>query len=717
MAKVTTDIEIEGMHCAACVGRIERFLKKIGGVEDAAVNLATNRARVVHDPACAPADALIGAVQKAGYNASLVVAERPKPVPGEAPARQLVLAAALTAPLLAGEMAISAPTAWISWVFAFVAAVVVFVFGRSFFVGAANALIRGGSATMDTLIALGSSAAYFYSLAQLIWSAHPQAYFDTAATIVTLILMGRWLEGRARGRAAHAIRRLADLAPKTARIVLSDGLERDTPVAEVRPGDILRVRPGEKIAVDGVVTDGLSAVDESLLTGESIPVEKTGGDTVIGGTLNTSGTLLYRARAIGADTVLAHMARLVEDAQAGKAPVQRLADKISAVFVPVVLAVALASFLAWLSIGHAAVGVALARAIAVLVIACPCALGLATPAAIMVSTGRGAGMGILIRGGEALERAERLSMVVFDKTGTLTEGHPRVTDIVPVGNIDEDELARLAASAEIGSEHALGRAIVERAGAAQLAPARSFGSVAGAGVRAVVDERCVLVGAVSFLESEGIEVSAVARDAAERLESEGKTAVLVSVGSGAAGVIGVADTLRPDAAQAVSRLRRMGLSVAMLTGDSPRAAGAIAQQAGVQDYRAGVRPDQKAIAIRAWQREGCVAMVGDGVNDAPALAQADLGIAMGQAADVAREAADITLLRADLSGVAQAILLSQRTMKTIRLNLFWAFAFNCIGIPLAALGFLNPMVAALAMACSSVTVVSNSLRLRTARIV
>lgn len=717
MAQATTDLDIAGMHCAACVGRVERFLKKVDGVEEAAVNLATNRARVVHDSLIAPESALIGAIERAGYSATVAADSKSPPREPKAAPADFLCAAVLTAPILVLSMAIPQPPAWLDWLFAVVTALVVFLFGRQFFAGAFTALVHGGAATMDTLIALGSSAAYFYSLAELVWSPHAEAYFDTAATIVTLILMGRWLEARARGRAAHAIRRLAELAPKTARQVLPDGAERDVSVASLVPGDLVRARPGEKIAVDGVVTEGLSAIDESLVTGESMPVEKTAGDPVIGGTVNTSGALIYQATAIGTNTVLAQMARLVEDAQAHKAPVQRLADAISAVFVPAVLAIAALSFLGWVLIGHAGVGVALSRAVAVLVIACPCALGLATPTAIMVGTGRGAAMGILIRNGEALERAEGLKRVVFDKTGTLTEGKPRVTDIIALGNIAQDELLQLAASAERASEHPLGKAIVERAaGDRAPAPAREFASIAGGGVRAVVEDRSVLVGTASFLAEEGVAVSEVAREAVERMETDGKTAVLVSVGPDVAGAIGIADTLREGAAAALARLRSMGLSVAMLTGDSPLVAGAVARQAGLQEFCAGVRPDQKAQAVQDWQKTGRVAMVGDGVNDAPALAQADLGIAMGRATDVAMDAADITLLRAELGGVADAIQLSRRTMKTIRQNLFWAFAFNSVGIPLAALGLLNPMIAALAMAFSSVTVVSNSLRLRSARI-
>ena len=720
-------LDLQGMHCASCVARIERSLKKVAGVEEAAVNLATNRASVTYDPAQTSLAALIAAVEKAGYGATPVTETRPKEA--EAPGRDaallnLVGAAALTLPVLVLSMAgmgmagMGRP-AWAEWVFAALTTAVVFGFGRQFFAGAWNALRHGGAATMDTLVALGASAAYFSSLAELIWTPRPQVYFETAATIVTLILLGRWLEARAKRRATDTIQSLIALAPKTARRVAGDGSEQDVPVETLRPGDILRIRPGEKVAVDGVVTGGASAVDEALLTGESLPAEKTVGDTVIGGTLNKSGTLLYRASATGADTTLAHMVRLVEEAQGSKAPVQRLADAVSAVFVPAVLGIALITFLIWFFGLHAGVVGALAPAVAVLVIACPCALGLATPTAIMVGVGRGAALGILIKNGEALERAHTIGRVVFDKTGTLTEGKPALTDVVLHDGLDRRGLLRLAAAAERGSEHPLGRAIVEGADAEGLVgEAETFTSLAGSGVRASVEGRDVLVGTAALLRESGVVVPEAAEVDMARLEAEGKTSILVAVGGVEAGLLAVADTVRPGAKDAVARLHRMGLSVALLTGDSPRVADAVAAEVGIHEVEAGVRPDGKAAAIKGRQDGGGVrvAMVGDGVNDAPALAQADLGIAMGKATDVAMAAADITLLRADLNGVADAILLSRRTMKIIRQNLFWAFIFNIVGIPLAALGLLNPMLAALAMAGSSVTVVTNSLRLKTAKL-
>lgn len=721
----TSVLDLQGMHCASCVARIERSLKKVAGVEEASVNLATNRARVTYDPAQASLETMVAAVEKAGYGASLVSAAWPKTA--EAPKRdtallQLIGAAVLTLPVLvlsmtsmkmSGMSGMGRPL-WAEWLFAALTAIVVFGFGRQFFSGAWSAFRHGGAATMDTLVALGASAAYFYSLAQLLWAIHPQVYFETSATIVTLILMGRLLEARAKRRATDTLQSLIALAPKTARLVTSGG-ERDVPLDSLLPGDSLRVRPGEKLATDGLVTEGASAVDESLLTGESLPVEKTAGDKVIGGTVNLQGTLLYQATATAENTVLAQMVRLVEEAQGSKAPVQRLADRVSAVFVPAVLGIALITFLAWFFAFHAGIAGALTPAVAVLVIACPCALGLATPTAIMVGTGRSAALGILIKNGEALERAHTVNHVIFDKTGTITEGRPVLTNVFLCSSLDRCELLRLAAAAERGSEHPLASAIVAGADAEGLTgSAETFTSIPGGGVKAKVDGRDVLIGTAALLRAAGMAIPEAAAADLARLETEGKTSVLVAVGHEVSGILAVADTVRPGAKDALTRLQGMGLTVALLTGDSERVASAVANQVGIQEVEAGVKPDGKAAAVKSRQEGGkvSVAMVGDGVNDAPALAQADVGIALGKASDVAMEAADITLLRADLNGVADAILLSRRTMKIIHQNLFWAFIFNLIGIPLAAFGFLNPMLAALAMAFSSVTVVTNSLRLK-----
>jgi len=715
----TSTLDIQGMHCASCVSRIEQSLKKVAGVSDASVNLATNRARVVFDPALAASESLIAAVEKAGYGAApapKIRASVNKPERDFA-LLNLIGAAVLTLPVLALSMAWMMRPAWVEWLFAALTTLVVFGFGRQFFEGAWSALKHGGAATMDTLVALGTGVSYFFSLAELIWEPHPSVYFETAATIVTLILLGRWLEARAKRRASDTIQSLVALSPKTARLVTEGGGEVDVPLDSLNPGDLLRVRPGEKLAADGIVTDGASAVDEALLTGESLPVEKAVGDAVIGGTLNGSGTLLYRVTASGDHTMLASMVRLVEEAQGSKAPVQKLADTISAVFVPAVLGVALLTFLVWYFALHVSLAAALTPAVAVLVIACPCALGLATPTAIMVGVGRGAALGILIKNGEALERAHKITRIVFDKTGTLTEGRPALTDTVPLGSEDRHILLRLAAAAERGSEHALGQAIVVAADRESLTgTAESFRSHAGGGVEATVEGKQILVGTVTLLADAKIVVSDTALAHIARLETEGKTAMLVAIDGAVAGVLAVADTVRPGAGAAVDRLRKMGMTVALLTGDAPRVAAAVARTVGIEDVQAGVKPGEKAAAIQTWQKSGAVAMVGDGVNDAPALASADLGVAMGRASDVAMEAADVTLLRADLNGVADAILLSRRTLKIIHQNLFWAFLFNVIGIPLAAMGLLNPMLAALAMAFSSVSVVSNSLRLKSAKL-
>lgn len=704
------------MHCASCVGRVERALSRAPGVSEAAVNLATNRARVVFDAAQTSPELLSQAVERVGFDAAPAAPDLPPP---DAPARDPLLvnllgAAILTLPVLVISMTVMARPLWLEWTLAALTAIVTFGAGRGFYANAWSALARARTATMDTLVVLGATAAYVFSLAQLIILRHPQTYFDTSATIVTLILLGRWLEGRARRQAAGSIRALVSLAPPTARRVLG-GVERDVPADFISPGDLLRIRPGEAFAVDGIVREGASFVDESALTGESLPIEKAPGAVVLGGTLNAHGTLLYEATATGADSLPARLARLVEAAQGSKAPVQRLADRIASVFVPGVLAIAALTFLARLLIMHQGAGAALAPAVAVLVIACPCALGLATPTAIMVGTGRGAALGILIRSGEALERAHKTKRVVFDKTGTLTEGRPRLTDLRVYGDWTREQVLTRAGAAERSSEHPLGQAIA-RAADGEGAPtaAEAFAALPGQGVRARVNGQQVLVGTLALMTEQGISVSAQAQADLAEWEEDGKTAMLASVDGAVAGTLAVADTVRAGAREAVARLQALGIGVALLTGDNARVAHAVAQQVGISDVQAGVRPEGKADAIKSWQAgdKGAVAMVGDGINDAPALAQADIGIAIGTGTDAARAAADITLLREGVAGVVDALLLSRRTMTIIRQNLFWAFAFNTIGIPLAALGLLSPMLAAGVMACSSVAVVSNSLRLR-----
>jgi copper-transporting P-type ATPase V len=567
---------------------------------------------------------------------------------------------------------------------------------------------------MDTLIALGTLAAYGFSADRVAFgSAHAEHYFDSAALIIAFLLLGRYFEARAKGRASRALRALLALGAKEARLLV-DGEERTVPIDRVAVGDLLRVRPGEKIPVDGVVVDGASAVDESMLTGESVPVDKTPGDAVTGATLNAHGLLTVRATAVGADTALAQIVRLVEEAQGRKAPVQRLADRIAGVFVPVVLAVAALTLAGWWISGRPGQG--LVAAVAVLIIACPCALGLATPTAIMVGTGRGAALGILIKGGEVLERSKRIDTVVFDKTGTLTLGRMAVTDVVPAAGVDRADVSGRAAAVEEGSEHPVGRAIVEGAKADGFGPAAAtmtgFAALPGHGVRGTVDGAEVFVGRRTLLIEAGLTIPADLEAGAARLEEEGKTAVFAGWDGEARGVLAVADTVRPEAASVVADLRRLGIACVMITGDNRVTAAAIAGQVGIDRVLAEVLPSDKVDEVRRLQAEGrVVAMVGDGINDAPALVQADLGIAIGSGTDVAIESSDITLLSADLGGVPDAIRLSRRTFRTILQNLGWAFGYNVAAIPLAVAGALNPAIASAAMAFSSVSVVTNSLRL------
>ena len=729
---VRIELPIEGMTCAACAARIEKKLNKLEGV-DASVNYATEKASVAYDPGHVTHETLLGAVEQAGYSVRRIEAT---PEAGEedraaALRRRLLVSALLTVPVLL--MAMVPPLQFTNWQWlALQLATPVALWGAWPFHRAAWKNLRHGTATMDTLISMGALTAWGWSVIALFFldagmpgmgmefsltpsreAAGEQIYLEVAAVLTTFLLAGRYFESRAKRRAGAAFRALLELGAKEAVVVDLDGAERLVALDRLAVGDVFLVRPGEKIATDGVVVDGRSAVDQSLLTGESVPVEVGAGDQVAGATVNVGGRLLVKAERVGADTALAQIARLVTDAQTGKAPVQRLADRVSAVFVPAVIALSVATLLYWLARGDG-LTFAFSAAVAVLIVACPCALGLATPTALLVGTGRGAQLGILIKGPEILESTREVDTIVLDKTGTVTEGKMALVGVVTAAGVTEAEALRIVGSLEHASEHPIGRAIAEAAArAGTLAPVEEFTNREGLGVEGIVEGHAAFAGRPSLVREAGVEIGPDLEEALTHAAAQGRSAVVAAWDGRAQAVLVVADSVKRSAPEAVADLKQLGLRPVLLTGDNETTARAVAEQIGIDDVIAEVLPADKVAVVRALQADNAVvAMVGDGVNDAPSLAQADLGLAIGTGTDVAIEASDLTLVSGDLRAAPDAIRLSRRTLATIKGNLFWAFAYNVAALPLAVLGYLNPLIAGGAMAFSSVFVVSNSLRLR-----
>ncbi|MBM7649791.1 Cu+-exporting ATPase [Bacillus ectoiniformans] len=725
------EFNIIGMTCAACSTRIEKGLNKLEGVSKASVNLALESATVEYNPSATSPAEIIKKVEKLGYKANLKGEQKEdssdiKAKEIETQKGKFIFSLILSFPLLWAMVSHFSFTSFIylpdmfmnPWVQFALATPVQFVVGKQFYVGAYKAL-RNKSANMDVLVALGTSAAYFYSLYLSIQSIGSQGhmvelYYETSAVLITLIILGKLFEVKAKGRSSEAIKKLMGLQAKTA-IVERNGVEQEVPLEEVAAGDIVHVKPGEKIPVDGEIIEGRSAIDESMLTGESVPVDKTAGDLVIGATLNKNGFLKVKATKVGRDTALAQIIKVVEEAQGSKAPIQRLADQISGIFVPIVVGIAVITFLVWFFlVTPGDFAESLEKLIAVLVIACPCALGLATPTSIMAGSGRSAEFGILFKGGEHLERTHRVTTVLLDKTGTVTNGAPVLTDVLVEDDFSEEEFLQLAGTAEKQSEHPLAEAIVTgiKEKNIELFEAETFEAIPGYGIQAKVNGRVVLAGTRKLMKKHEINIDHALK-VMEELEENGKTAMLVAIDGQYAGLIAVADTIKDTSKAAVKRLKEMGLEVVMITGDNKRTAEAIANEAGIDSVIAEVLPEGKAEEVKKLQEQGkVVAMVGDGINDAPALAMADIGMAIGTGTDVAMEAADITLIRGDLNSIADAISMSKKTIRNIKQNLFWAFAYNAMGIPIAALGFLAPWLAGAAMAFSSVSVVLNALRLQ-----
>jgi Cu+-exporting ATPase len=733
----TLTLAVEGMTCASCVARVEKVLNKVDGVENTTVNLATEKATIKFNPSVATQEQLAKVVEEAGYK--LIIDNVKKPSEGSEPSegyiklkKEFILSVIFAVPVIILSMI--SMTNWFMKIsplsmdavnkLLFVGATVVMIVSGKRFFTIAWKLAKHFEADMNTLVAVGTGVAYLFSSIVVLFPEWLPAsvdamdvYFDTAVSIITLILLGKVLEARAKKRASDAMRNLMYIQPKTARVFRNNEYT-DVAINDVVKNDMILVRPGEKIPVDGIIEKGETSIDESMMTGESIPVQKKNGDKVIGGTINTTGSLEFRATAVGSDTLLAQIVRLVEEAQGSKAPIQSLADKIASVFVPTVIGISLITFILGMVVFNLEFAQAMIHAIAVLIIACPCALGLATPTAIMVGTGRGASVGVLIKNAESLERAGSITTVVFDKTGTITEGKPSVTDVVQFNDVSREELIMLAASVEHKSEHPLSKAIVEYAEKKNISvqSVDSFLANPGFGITGKVAGKNVVIGKEAIMRESLVNINA-AEEIVSRLQQEGKTVVYVGVQRNLAGIIAIADTVRKSSKEAIRKLQEMNIKIALLTGDNKLTAEAIAKEVGITTVIANVLPKDKAEYIKQLQAKNeIVAMVGDGINDAPALAQANVSLAMASGTDVALETADVALMRHDLNAVVRAITLSRNTIRTIKQNLFWAFIYNIIGIPLAAFGMLSPTFAAGAMAFSSVSVISNSLRLKTKKV-